>query len=427
MWKHLSKNSRTIRPVVMLLLILIAFTLVSVNTVPVRGQSGRSIDLFTQRGGQGANQSSDMFAPQDLVILYAFVSYENSSVANKLVAYQVIGPPNSFQNITASGSASSNQSGVAEFSFRIPWPSEEPEEKVFGQWYVVATVDIADQTVVDTLTFQVGWIVQITKITILNSEGEPEENFTRQSTVVFDLTVEDNARTAQPGTITISVQDSSGYTIINKQLDNLVFQPGFNHLNTSAVIPADANLGQAKVLAAVYTAPVATGGVLYSPAVSTTFTIISEVILAYQVTFAQSGLDSTVVGTVVTVDGVNYGVSSLPISFLWNVGSTHNFSFASALTEDGKQFLWNSTSGLSTLQKGVITVTASGTIRGNYAVYAVQTARLTIPFWVILAFLFGAGILGAIVLLFFLEIWRRRRKKRLTRPRSYAVIVHPHI
>ena len=419
MGKHLSKTNITIRRVVVFLLIVTAFTLASVDTVPAEGQSGRSIVLFTQIGGQGV-----LFAPQDLVILYANVTYENSSVANKLVAFQVSGPPNSIQNFTVNGAASSNLTGIADFSFRIPWPSEEPEEQVFGQWYAVATVDIADQTVNYTLTFQVGWIVQITKIATLNSEGEPEENFTRQSTVVFDLTVEDNARTAEPGTITVNVQDSFGYPIIDEQLDNLVFQPGLNYLNVSAVIPVDANLGQANVLAGVYTAPVAIGGVLYSPPVSTTFNIGTSVSLAYQVTFSQTGLDSTVVGTVLTVDGVNYSVSILPVSFLWNAGSSHTFSFVSPLTEDSKQFLWNSTSGLSTLQKGVINVTTSGTVEANYVV---QTVPVIIPYWEILAFLFGLGIIGAVVLFFLLGISRRRRKKKPASASPYMVIVHPHI
>jgi hypothetical protein len=130
------------------------------------------------------------------------------------------------------------------------------------------------------------------------------------------------------------------------------------------------------------------------------------------------------VGTVLTVDGVNYGVSSLPVSFLWNAGSSHTFSFVSPLTEDDKQFLWNSTSGLSTLQKGIINVTSSGTVEGNYVV---QTVPLIIPYWEILAFLFGLGIIGAVVLFFLLGISRRRRKKKPASANSYMVIVHPHI
>ncbi|MBS7620639.1 hypothetical protein KEJ32_00705, partial [Candidatus Bathyarchaeota archaeon] len=56
------------------------------------GSSGRSIDLFTQKepfSGKGLNEPSDSFQPQEEVILYALVTYNNYPVQNKLVAFQV--------------------------------------------------------------------------------------------------------------------------------------------------------------------------------------------------------------------------------------------------------------------------------------------------------------------------------------------------
>ena len=88
----------------------------------------------------------------------------------------------------------------------------------------------------------------------------------------------------------------------------------------------------------------------------------------YQVTFDKTGVGSDFLGTVVTVDSVNYGVSSLPVSFWYDSGSSHSFSFASPLAVGSKQYAWSSTSGLSTLQSGTLTVTASGSVIGNYLV-----------------------------------------------------------
>jgi len=89
----------------------------------------------------------------------------------------------------------------------------------------------------------------------------------------------------------------------------------------------------------------------------------------YQVTFDQSGVGSDFTGTVVTVDSVGYGVSSLPISFWWDKDSSHNFSFGSPLVVDAnKQYSWSSTSGMSTLQSGTLTITGSGSVTGNYIV-----------------------------------------------------------
>jgi hypothetical protein len=86
----------------------------------------------------------------------------------------------------------------------------------------------------------------------------------------------------------------------------------------------------------------------------------------HQVTFDQTGVGTDFAGTVVTLDGLNYGVSGLPISFWLDNGSNHSFSFAWPLVVGSKQYAWNSTSGLSTFQSGTLTITASGNVIGNY-------------------------------------------------------------
>ena len=88
----------------------------------------------------------------------------------------------------------------------------------------------------------------------------------------------------------------------------------------------------------------------------------------YQVTFDQTGVNTDFADTVVTIDGVNYNVSTLPVSFWWNSSLTHTFTYQSPLivTLNGKQYVWTSTTGLSSAQSGSITVTTSGSIIGNY-------------------------------------------------------------
>jgi hypothetical protein len=88
----------------------------------------------------------------------------------------------------------------------------------------------------------------------------------------------------------------------------------------------------------------------------------------YQITFSQNGVGSDFNGTVVIIDGTNYTVVDLPESFWWDPGSIHTFAYQSPLivTPNGEQYVWISTSGLSTLQSDSITVTASGSVTGNY-------------------------------------------------------------
>jgi uncharacterized repeat protein (TIGR01451 family) len=102
--------------------------------------------------------------------------------------------------------------------------------------------------------------------------------------------------------------------------------------------------------------------------VTTSGSVVGNYILQNAITFDQLGVSSDFTGTVVVIDGTPYGVTALPVSFYWPIGSTHNFTFQSPLivTEDTKQYVWTSTNGLSSAQSGSITVTTYGSIVGNY-------------------------------------------------------------
>jgi hypothetical protein len=132
-----------------------------------------------------------------------------------------------------------------------------------------------------------------------------------------------------------------------------------------------------------YTGWTGTGSVPASGNASTvTFTINANSSITwnwktqYQVTFSQAGVDSDFTGTVVTIDGTGYNYSALPVSLWWDNSSSHAFSLSSPLvTNTSKQYLWASTSGLSALQNGSITVTTSGNITGNFKIQYYLTVR----------------------------------------------------
>jgi len=90
--------------------------------------------------------------------------------------------------------------------------------------------------------------------------------------------------------------------------------------------------------------------------------------LQYLITFDQTGVEADFPGTVVIIDGTNYSAGALPVSFWWDADSVHNFSYQSplAVTPNAKRYVWNSTSGLSTVQSGSLTVTMSGSMIGHY-------------------------------------------------------------
>jgi hypothetical protein len=125
---------------------------------------GRKIDVYTQYpdpfGGQGLYKPSDMFWPQKEVILYAKVTYNEWPEQQKDVAFQVIDPHGETWGILYSRT---NEVGVATASFRLPWPCDDPEYW-FGEWTVIATVDVACNVVNDTLTFKYDYLIHIRNV-----------------------------------------------------------------------------------------------------------------------------------------------------------------------------------------------------------------------------------------------------------------------
>jgi hypothetical protein len=103
--------------------------------------------------------------------------------------------------------------------------------------------------------------------------------------------------------------------------------------------------------------------------------VVGNYIEQNRITFDQTGVGSDFTGTVVTIDGVNYTKSQLPVSFPWILSSNHSFAFQSPLVVGiSTKYVWNSTTGLSNLQSGSITVTTYGSIVGNYRTQYYLTA-----------------------------------------------------
>lgn len=268
----------TLKTLTMLLstLLLLSLTNESIKVVSANGE-GAKLDLFTQKvpfDGVGSNQSSDAFQPQELVVLYALVTYNDLGIPNKLVGFQTDNPANPFQNITIVGTSATNDSGIAEFSFRIPWPAENAEQIIFGEWHSIATVDVAGNVVLDTLSFSVGWIVQITHVTILDIQLEPQTRFPKGETIVFNLTIQNIAFTPKTATIILDAQDTADYPIIHVATDS-IFPSGQSYMYLTAQIPVSAIIGEAIASAALYTARPEDGGIPYSPSFTTLFQVLA--------------------------------------------------------------------------------------------------------------------------------------------------------
>jgi len=189
----------------------------SVNAVdipfdpPVKGKYvimsktiGRSIDVYTQYpspyGGQGLNQTSDMFWPQKLIDLFAYVSYNEWPEQFKDVTFEVR-TPNGTVLLILSGTT--GEDGVAHVSFRIPWP--EGEIWLCQEFTVIASVDIASNVTRDWLWFHFDYLVRWVEVTTENAEYKHCEE------INITINFKSKAMQTYPVVITVVLKDELGY------------------------------------------------------------------------------------------------------------------------------------------------------------------------------------------------------------------------
>jgi len=88
---------------------------------------------------------------------------------------------------------------------------------------------------------------------------------------------------------------------------------------------------------------------------------------AVGITFSANGLNGNAQNTVLTVNGASYSYSQLPVTIYVTPGSTVNFAWSSPVSGGtGTQFVWTSTSGLSSSQSGTITASSPGSVTASY-------------------------------------------------------------
>jgi len=108
---------------------------------------GRSIDVYTQKGGEGPDMSGGEFMVGETVYLTSQATYENLPVQQKLVSFEVRNPLNESVVIRT---VITDKDGFAAISFKIP---DIPSS--IGVWTVITIVEIAEKITWDTISFRV--------------------------------------------------------------------------------------------------------------------------------------------------------------------------------------------------------------------------------------------------------------------------------
>jgi len=118
----------------------------------------------------------DLVDPQSQVYLYAYVTYNYWPVQSKDVGFEIEGPyqhvvnqsgdfyiPLQTYQVWAKFTATTDQYGVASYTYRMPWPCSNPDS-ITGVWKITASVTVADQVITDTMLFYYQRVVYIEEV-----------------------------------------------------------------------------------------------------------------------------------------------------------------------------------------------------------------------------------------------------------------------
>jgi hypothetical protein len=223
--------------------------------------SGWRVDVYTQKepiNGFGFGMPSDAFAPDENVVLFAYVTYNSAPVQNVLVSYQVYGPLNNVQNISFNLVAKTNDAGLAQVNFTIPWHNVNSEVVIFGEWTVVARAENA----FDFVCFRVGWIVRVDSLRVVDVDP-PQGGW-----LGVEVSLENIAMTVKNASLALVLFDSSRQ-IVSRLVRDLSLNAGYSNFSYTLQVPLWAVPGWGSINASVFT-PL---GVPYSPSASSSFYI----------------------------------------------------------------------------------------------------------------------------------------------------------
>jgi hypothetical protein len=213
-----------------------------------------------------------------MVWLYAKVTYGGDRVTNKWVTFEV---HNALGEKVTILENKTDWDGIAVVSFRIP-QTDYPcghDPAIFGWWTIIATVEIDEVVVNDTLTFQVGWLIEVVSVEPLNA---PYKKYS--DNMVFKVTVKTISEQVRHAIITVDPFDTAGYPIgeaiweddfnaTRVAGDPYGTIPGIYENTVELPIPTWARVGTGTVQATALTDFPRNGGTAYCPIASAQFGI----------------------------------------------------------------------------------------------------------------------------------------------------------
>ena len=272
---HINFKNKLFASAIVALLVVAGLTITSSQVVTYADScvstQAVTIDVFTQKApfdGKGSNESSDMFGPQETVVLYAMVLVGNVPASGKLVTFEISGPTDMPHYTIFYLEAETNASGVAGTMFTLQIINQTD---VFGTWTVIASVDVKGTTYSDLLTFKVGWIIELISIRTLNENVSDTEFFGKRGYVGVEIALRNNAWVEKNASIEVTILDIGQVPIDVVKIGNFTVPPNAKtwYIYTRLYIGSFALPGNATVIAVALN----DNGTAYCPEISKTFSI----------------------------------------------------------------------------------------------------------------------------------------------------------
>jgi len=228
----------------------------TITVLPFRLQ----LDVYTQKepySGKGYNQTSDSFAPQEMVTLYGLVTFNDDPVPSKSVVFDVY-DPNGTRIVSRSDFTDSQ--GIATVNFTLA------TNATFGTYLVIGNVEVSGNIATDYLRFEVGWIINIVRIEIVDVMGVTKTEFKKGETVYINVALKNIAFTPKNVTLTFVICDEKSTPIALASFQGKI-DPGLFEFNTIAAlnIPQWSLVGVASIYTNAFTNWMWEDGIPYCP------------------------------------------------------------------------------------------------------------------------------------------------------------------
>jgi len=191
------------------------------------------------------------------------VTFGGAPVVNKNVIFTVLNPSGA---VIAVRTSLTNSSGFGYFEYRTPWLDNGTTS--FGIWSIIATVEISQVVVTDTVSFDYNYLVTI------NNNITVPASVHRGSPITVNVPIIDTDNTALSITTTLTIYDTNSVPVAT-YISNPMSITSSTTISATLTIPSWAFVGTATVYVNVLTNSPTSNGIPYCPERSATFQILA--------------------------------------------------------------------------------------------------------------------------------------------------------